>query len=182
MDPLINRPEVLIPVFVALLVLAGVVYLVSRASRRKTGLPEGRVLYSDTGAWNRVEKPYYDAEWRLAGKPDYVIQSKDVWIPVEVKSNSADQPYDSHIMQLAAYCRLVHVTSGHRPPIGLIKYRNRVFEIEYTQELEARLKSLIDEVRSTDPALEVPRSHNSTARCRSCGYSLDCDQRLDLAR
>jgi RecB family exonuclease len=177
-----NHPELLIVLFIVLLILAGAAFLLSRASRRKTGLPEGRLHYSDTGAWRKVEKPYYDPEWGLAGKPDYVVEVKGVLVPVEVKSNNADQPYDSHIMQLAAYCRLVHVTSGLRPPHGLIKYNNRVFEIEYTPTLEASLKSLVGEVRSCDPLMDLARSHNSAYRCRSCGYARDCEQRLDTAR
>lgn len=176
-----NRPELLVVLFIILLVMAAMAFLVSRASRRKTGLPEGRMLYSDTGAWMKVEKPYYDPEWGLAGKPDYVIESKGVLVPVEVKSNSADQPYDSHIMQLAAYCRLVQVTSGRRPPRGLIKYNNRVFEIEYTPALEASLKSLVGEIRAADPLSDIARSHQSAPRCRSCGYARDCEQRLDTS-
>lgn len=176
------RPEILVVLFIVLSALALTAYLFSRAVRKKTGLPEGKMLYSDTGAWKKVEKPYFDPEWRLAGKPDYVIESKGMLIPVEVKSNSTDTPYDSHIMQLAAYCRLVQVVSGRRPSSGLIKYRNRVFEIEYSPALEANLKSLIQEVRSTDPSLEVPRSHHSAARCRSCGYNLNCEQRLESGR
>lgn len=177
-----NRPELLVILFIALVVLAGVAFLVSRTNQRKTGLPEGRLLYSDTGVWMKVEKPYFDPEWGLAGKPDYVIDVKGVMVPVEVKSSNADQPYDSHIIQLAAYCRLVHATSGRRPPHGLIKYNNKVFEIEYSPTLEARLKSLVKEVRSTDPLSDIARSHNSTYRCRSCGYARDCEQRLDTAR
>jgi CRISPR-associated exonuclease Cas4 len=173
------RLELWIILFAALVILSAVFWLISRARMKQTGLPDGRVRYSDTGAWRKVEKPYFDGEWGLVGKPDYVIESKGTLIPVEVKSTSAESPYESHVMQLAAYCRLLQVTGGHRPVRGLIKYRNRVFEIEYTAELERKLKSLVNEVRSLDPTSDVPRSHHSASRCRSCGYAENCDQRLD---
>jgi len=47
-----------------------------RARMKQTGLPDGRLRYSDTGAWRKVEKPYFDGEWGLVGKPDYVIESR----------------------------------------------------------------------------------------------------------
>jgi CRISPR-associated exonuclease Cas4 len=174
-----SSPSYLLILFIFLLILGGVVLRLARRRQKQTGLPEGRLRYSDTGAWKKVEKPYFDAQWGLTGKPDYVVESNGMLIPVEVKSTAAVSPYDSHVLQLAAYCRLVHVTSGNRPSHGLLSYRNRVFEIEYTHALEERLRLLVEEVRSTDPWTEVARSHHSAARCRGCGYAQACEQRLE---
>lgn len=174
-----NQPWFLILAIFALLVAAIVFLILSRRTQKATGLPPGKLIYSDTSLWRKVNKPYYDPAWGLAGKPDYVIDAHGVQIPVEVKSNSAEHPYDSHILQLAAYCRLVEVTSGIRPPLGLIKYANRVFEIEYSSALEHRLELLISEIRCADANAELPRSHNSAARCAGCGYRTVCTQRLE---
>ena len=45
----------------ALILLAGGMLLLSRARRlhEQTGLPQGRVIYADTGAWNRCDKPHF---------------------------------------------------------------------------------------------------------------------------
>ena len=174
--------EYYVAAFVLLLCMALGLLILSRKAQKASGLPAGKMLYSDTGAWRRVEKPYFDPAWGLAGKPDYVIDTREGRIPVEVKSTTANSLYDSHIIQLAAYCRLVEVNSGQRPPLGLIKYRNRVFEVEYTDELESKLETLIHEIRSSDPWQDVPRSHQSRARCAGCGYAEGCPQRLDSSR
>ncbi len=170
-------------VFVAIIVLLAMgiaALIISRRTQRATGLPEGRLIYSDTTAWHKVNRAYFDSEWGLAGKPDYVIDVRGVQIPVEVKSSQAKHPYDSHILQLAAYCRLIQVNSGVRPPMGLIKYQDRVFEIAYSEFLEKRLEALISEVRSHDGASDLTRSHNSPARCAGCGYRSQCDQSLNV--
>lgn len=162
--------------------MAALLLILSRRKQQASGLPPGKLIYSDTGTWRKVEKPYFDARWGLTGKPDYVVEAQGMQIPVEVKSASADQPYESHILQLAAYCRLIEVSSGKRPPLGLIKYRNRVFEVEYTQELERKLQSLVFEIQQIDAAEDLPRSHHSASRCAGCGYATGCAQRLDSPR
>ena len=93
----------------------------SNRQRRGAGVPRGRIIYTDTRGWGKLEKPLFYAPLELTGKPDYLIE-KDGWIiPVEVKSGRAPQaPYDSHIYQLAAYCLLVEKTYGRGPPDGII--------------------------------------------------------------
>lgn len=174
-----NSHPLPIAIFVAFLCLAILLLVLSRRTQKETGLPRGRLHYSDTGVWRRVEKPYFDPAWQLVGKPDYVIETQGVEIPVEVKSFAVERPYEGQILQLAAYCHLVEVASGKRPPVGLIRYRNRTFEIAYTSELENRLHALIEEIRSEDPWQEIPRSHTSGARCAGCGFSSQCAERLD---
>ena len=63
------------------------------------------MVYTDTGAWGKVEKPLYYHALGLTGKPDYLVERDGILIPVEVKSGrTPEAPYDSHIFQLAAYC------------------------------------------------------------------------------
>ena len=85
-------------------VLALLIWLLARRLQRASGLPRGRVVYADPGLWGKTEKPLYDAELGLTGKPDYLIRSGEMLIPVEVKSAwGPPAPYDSHVLQLVAY-------------------------------------------------------------------------------
>ncbi len=168
-----------------ILLLAVVLLWVAARQRRASGLPGGRVVYTDTRGWGRVEKPLYDPESGLTGKPDYLVEQDggETLIPVEVKSARAPSvPYDSHVFQLAAYCLLVERTYGKRPPYGLLRYRDKTFAIDYTPVLEQELEALLEQMRRpagrARAAQGLPRSHNEPARCARCGYRKICDQRL----
>ena len=163
----------------ALLIAALVLLWQSRRQRVRAGLPGGRVIYSDTRLWGKLEKPLVAEDIGLVGKPDYLVRSGGVIIPVEVKSGRAPvAPYDSHIFQLAAYCMLVHKHFGRRPPYGILHYSGRDFAIDYTAQLEAALLDRLAEIRRDDGRRDVPRSHDEAARCRKCGFRDVCDQRL----
>ena len=151
----------------------------SRRQRAQAGLPGGRLIYTDTQAWGRVEKPLIDAQLGLTGKPDYLVQREGSIIPVEVKSGRPPAaPYDSHIFQLAAYCLLVHKTYGKRPPCGILHYTGRDFAVDYTPQLESALLDRLAEIRRDESRRDVPRSHEDAARCRKCGFRSVCDQSL----
>ncbi len=123
----------------ALMLAALILALVSRWQRRSAGLPPGRVTYADPSLWGKVEKPLYDPATGLVGKPDYLVETKEGIIPVEVKSGAApSNPYEGHVLQLAAYCYLVSITTGKRSPYGLLNYRNRTFSIDFTPALRAK--------------------------------------------
>ena len=122
-----------------LVTLALILFTISRRLALKSGIPDGRIIYSDPGVWKKVLKPLYDAGIGLTGRPDYLIKISDQIIPAEVKSSWAPRtPYDSHILQLAAYCMLVQTTYGQRPPYGVLRYKNRTFKVEFTSDLEER--------------------------------------------
>jgi CRISPR-associated exonuclease Cas4 len=163
----------------ALFILAMILLWQSGRQQQKTGLPGGRVIYTDTRAWGEVEKPLYDAELHLTGKPDYLVEHNGQLIPVEVKSGRTPKaPYDSHIYQVAAYCLLVERTYGKRPPYGLIHYPNRDFAIDYTPALESALLDILAEMRRDEYRSEIDRSHEEPGRCAHCGFNQVCDQRL----
>lgn len=162
-----------------LIFLALILFGISRLMAKRTGIPDGRIIYSDPGVWKKTLKPLYDASIGLTGRPDYLIKKDDQIIPVEVKSSWAPRsPYDSHILQLAAYCVLVESTYGHRPPYGLLRYKNRTFKIKFTPDLEERVLEIIDVIRKQKNKVDTPRSHNHSNRCARCGYRNTCDQRL----
>jgi CRISPR-associated exonuclease Cas4 len=169
--------------FFALLLLAVASLLLARRSRVSTGLPAGRLIYSDTTRWRPVEKPLFSQVHRLTGRPDYVMQQRRDSIPVEVKSGHAPPagPYAAHILQLAAYCLLIEETFQRRPPYGIILYTDdadQSFAVDYTAALEDRLLSSIDDMREALAQGDAPRSHNQKARCYACGYRSGCEQSL----
>jgi CRISPR-associated exonuclease Cas4 len=162
---------------VVLMIVANLLLWLARRKRHAAGIPPGRIVYTDTGMMRKVEKPLYDAALNLTGRPDYLVKRKGHWIPVEVKSGwSPSVPYESHVLQLAAYCILVERSTGQRPPYGILKYRNRSYEIEYTSQLENDLLNLLVEMRHQMRRGEAERSHDEPGRCARCGYRSMCDQ------
>ena len=164
-----------------LLGVALLVWLLAGRLRQTTGLPAGRVVYTDTRGWGRLEKPLYAAVLGLTGKPDYLVQTGAGYVPVEVKSGRAPAQgaYPAHIYQVAAYCALVEAAYGARPAYGLIKYADQTVAVDYTPALERDLRATLAGLRAAAEADDVARSHNSPARCRACGYRADCDECLD---
>jgi CRISPR-associated exonuclease Cas4 len=163
-----------------ILLIAFILFVIAGRQRRAAGLPGGRIVYTDTRGWGVVEKPLYDAELGLTGKPDYLIAQNGNYIPVEVKTGrTPEAPYDSHIFQVAAYCYLVQKTYGKRPTHGIIHYPNRDFAVDYTPKLESALKDMIADLRVDERRAEVPRSHDDPRRCRRCGFREVCDEKLD---
>jgi CRISPR-associated exonuclease Cas4 len=163
----------------AILLIAFVLFFVSGRQRRLTGLPGGRVIYTDTRAWGVVEKPLFDAQLGLTGKPDYLIEQNGKLIPVDVKAGrTPEAPYDSHIFQVAVYCLLVHKTYGKRPSHGILHYPDRDFAVDYTPALESALLDLLVDIRRNEHRSDVERSHNDDKRCRRCGFRNMCDESL----
>ena len=164
--------------FIFLLLALLLIYFSGR-QRRHLGLPDGDLLYEDMTSGDKLRAPLFDAELNLVGRPDYLIRDGQNLVPVEVKSGrSPKQPYESHVYQLAAYCLLVAKLFGQRPSHGLIRYPERSFKVNFTQELESNLLNLLDEMRSQRSSKDVARSHQQAARCRACGYLQVCDQSL----
>lgn len=169
----------MIYVILLLFILALLFFRQSSVQRKEAGLPGGRIIYTDTRGWGKVEKPLFYTPLELTGKPDYLIEQNGKIIPVEVKSGRApNAPYDSHIYQLAAYCLLVEKTYKTRPPYGIIHYENRDFSIDYTSELENALLDLLADMKRDERKKDVPRSHEQAARCTRCGFRNICDQSL----
>lgn len=165
---------------VGFLILTGFFLLWFSAKQRQAGgLPPGRVIYSDHNYWEEVETPLYDPTFNLTGKPDYIVDTEQGPVPVEVKSGRAQAaPYDSHIYQLAAYCLLIDQLFDERPKYGILHYSNTDFAVDYTPELENRFIQVLREIRSMCRKKSVNRSHESVNRCRKCGFQEICDQSL----
>jgi len=162
------------------ILLALLLWFLSRQGRQAAGLPQGEVVYSDTSGWGRPEKPLFSARLQLTGKPDYLVWEGAGYVPVEVKSTDAPPsgPYAAHVYQLAAYCALVAEAYGRRPDYGLIKYADKLWRMDFTPQLESELLDLLEDMRTDGETDEVARSHDSAARCRGCGFREVCEESL----
>ncbi|MBA3945554.1 MAG: Dna2/Cas4 domain-containing protein [Herpetosiphonaceae bacterium] len=161
-----------------LLVLALLSLLLALWSRRRSGLPWQRVVYQDTD-WQRNDRPLIARQYDLVGKPDYLLQVRGSLIPVEVKpERQAPAPYQSDLMQLAAYCLLVEATTGRSPKYGLLRYATQTFKLPYTRAVRQELIILLQAIKHDRQAPDVARSHGNAARCRGCGFASSCTDSL----
>jgi len=155
-----------------------------RHSYQASGLPTGDVIYSDTGAWQQVEKALINREHGLIGKPDYVVQvtekGRSYTVPVEVKSaKRSATPHTGHLLQLGAYCLLVEAAYQRTPPYGLLHYADATVRIPFTNELRREVLAVAEAIRRDQQTSDVRRSHDESQRCRACGYRHQCgDQQL----
>lgn len=162
-----------------LALLGGLLLWLARRQRQSSGLPAGTALYRDTGDWQETECPLRSRRHGLVGRPDYLVQTRDggrrFVVPVEVKSRARPaRPYDSHILQLAAYCLLVEDNFDAAPPYGLLRYADATLQIPFTDELRGRVLEAAAAIREARRAAEVRRSHGEPGRCAACGYRSAC--------
>jgi CRISPR-associated exonuclease Cas4 len=188
----------LAPLPFLLLILAVLARVAAKRETKRSGLPAGALLYSDTGRpvgrlaptelgrdGKKQEKPLVSETLRLIGRPDYLIEAEGGVVPVEVKSTACPaggRPYDSHLAQLAAYCLLVEDVLGATVPYGLVKYRDRQVRVDYTPELKEHALSLIEQMnedmRASAAGEEVRRSHDDPRRCAGCSLRDVCTESL----
>jgi CRISPR-associated exonuclease Cas4 len=138
------------------------------------------VVYWDGGVAAEVLVSH---QYGLTGKPDYIRREGEEMFPVEQKSRvvSAAGAYEGEILQLAAYCLLVEERFGRPVRRGQLLYQNRSVEIPFDDQLRGRLRDAVAELKSADVMSDVPRSHNSPARCRGCGFRQTCRDSLASA-
>ena len=161
-----------------LLIVAAFLWIRSTAARRRSGLPLGEVIYDDTGSGRECEKPLYSEQHRLSGKPDHLVRRKGRPTPVEVKPRrGARTPYESDVLQVAAYCLLLEETEGS-PAVGLLCYQDHTFQVPYTDALRDRLLDTLERMRLDPGVHDVVPQHGEPRRCQHCGYRDDCDRSL----
>ena len=174
-----NSPLLLIAV--VLLLFALTCLLGAQLLRRRSGLPDGEIVYEDTsGADSEI---LFSEKYGLRGKPDYLLEEKngDGLIPVEVKSGLAPRdgkPYPSHAMQLAVYFLLVEDTLQEDAPYGLIRYRDRTVRVENSDKLRTELLAVLEAMRTILKRGKAQRNHNQARRCAGCSVAYACDERL----
>jgi CRISPR-associated exonuclease Cas4 len=166
--------------FAFLLLLIGLgLAIVAWWLRRRSGLPIGRVIYSDTGAWERNERAFFSEAYRLTGKPDYLVRTDAGIVPIELKRGDAPpQPRPGHVLQLAAYCLLVEEAFNERVPMGIIRYDDKQFAIDHTPALRQTLLGTLAAMRDKLDEGDARRDHADPRRCAACGVRHACDERL----
>jgi CRISPR-associated exonuclease Cas4 len=164
---------------VALIALAAALLILALRTRARTGLPWAPIIADDAQAGRGLERALVSRRHGLSGKPDYIIERGGRQIPVEVKPGRyATQPYDSDLLQLAAYCLLIEETSGQAPPYGILRYAEASFRLRYTPDVRAELLATLDEMRDLIEAEDAARSHSDPRRCAGCGFGPQCEDSL----
>lgn len=171
--------------FLSLLCLLGATAYLLRAlrakergdnARRRAGIVEGEITYSD------LDKPadvLRSQKYDLTGKPDYVVRRGGMFIPVEVKTGKAPtMPHESHVIQAATYALLVEETTGVRPPVAIVAYEDRQFEIPYDEALQREVLVTALKMRLAEATGEVHRTHDQRGRCAGCSRRAMCPERL----
>ncbi len=144
--------------------------------RGKFGIPQGKITYTDL---NKPAEPLFSAGLGLVGKPDYIVEISNKYIPVEVKSGKARRPYGNHILQLATYCLLIEETHNQTVPFGILTYSGgQQFEIPFVAVLGEEVIKTLNEMRMQLASKSVKRNHDVSARCKSCPFRKFCNQRI----
>lgn len=149
-----------------------------RRKRATLQMPAGTAIYVGI---QELGTALYAHQYRLKGRPDFLLKRANLIIPVEAKTGKTPhQPHDGHIMQLIAYCVLVEATYSVRPPHGVIRYPERQFEVEFTTQREIELLHILSDMQAKKTLFELHRSHNSANKCAACGVRHECRERLDM--
>lgn len=147
---------------------------IARQKRRVAQIPDGTIEY--IGAPDA--KDLVDDDNGLIGKPDYVIKMNGDHIPVEIKTGRTPRgPLFSHILQLGCYCTLVNENLG-KPPHGILSYRDKRYNIEYTDELREMVLETAEKMREHIATKDIHRTHSKPGKCRHCSRRDYCPERL----
>jgi CRISPR-associated exonuclease Cas4 len=174
------------PVSTVIATLLTVIFLVAllawvRANARITqsGVPAGRVIFQDADRLRPLARPLISRRYGLIGKPDYLVETRDGLVPVEIKSRQfpTSGPRVTDVTQLIAYCILVEEYFHSRPPHGIIAYADRHQRIQYTPQGRAKVLGVLKDIADADGRV-LYRNHSDMARCRRCGYREVCDEAL----
>lgn len=154
---------------------ARVRYNYAKEIRRKSKIPDGKITYSDM---NRPAKPFFSKQYRITGKPDYIIKKNDQYIPIEIKTGSYKQPHKNHILQLATYCQLIEENYRSFVPYGIIIYQDSDFKIPFNPSLRFELESVVRKMRLSLKNETVAMNHSDPGKCRFCSMSKYCTNKL----
>lgn len=141
------------------------------------------VLASDVAGHGQV---LYSEQYKLYGKPDYIIQEKVkgkmLLVPVELKpSRRSKKLYQSDELQLVSYILLLQENyPGQAAPYGRINYAPDIppFTVALTATRIKQVVKARDEILNNRSAQQVHRSHNIKGKCLGCGYKNDCPESL----
>ena len=164
----------------AVFLLAALVWFRAKQELARRGFPEGRIISQDAGRRRKVRHPLMSLRYGLVGKPDYLIETRHGFVPVEIKSRNSPRtgPSDSDLAQLTAYCVLVEEVTGIAPPEAIIEYADRCWRTKYSPQAGREVLQIVNDIRESQEWGSIHRSHNQPARCRACGFRNVCDERI----
>ncbi len=149
----------------------------AKEKRRSLDVMQGDVKYVDVA--KKTPPMLVSKNYRLRGRPDYILEIDGADIPVEVKTGRVPRgPFFSHILQIVAYCLLLEEMSGKTPPYGIIKYSGTEFEIEYDESLKELLIDKMADMREIMKTEDIHRNHNREGKCRHCSRRELCPEAL----
>ena len=168
------------------LTAALILQLLAIRLRRRTGYTADNsasaIVASDTGLLAPLM--LRDPMLGIRGKPDYLVRimlaGRRRLVPIEVKpTRRSRRLYESDRIQLGAYLVALRSTMGpSAAAFGVVQYADTSFHVDLTPALEADLRRIVLAMRAGRSSAEMPRNHDSAARCRSCAVRLSCDQAL----
>ena len=100
---------------------------------------------------------------RLAGRPDYLIETDPGLVPVELRSGTCPRsgPHAAHVVQLMTYCVLVEDAFARPVPYGVLQYSDAQRQIPFTPDRKREVLRLADEIRRKRPdATGIAQSAN----------------------
>ncbi|MGC8793652.1 MAG: CRISPR-associated protein Cas4, partial [Bryobacteraceae bacterium] len=117
----------------------------------------------------------HDPGLPLAGRIDMLLQGPELGAVVDFKL-TAEDPRESHHLQLAAYALLAERVLGLQVPLGFL-YRipdGRVFAIQITAELRERVHQILAAIGEVVNRQWCPPPTQHRGRCTECEYANFC--------
>ncbi len=160
-------------------------YLLKNVRRAKKyrddkGIEEGRIDYVDL--MEKKESTLFGKTLNISGKPDIILEKDGYYIPEEIKTGKIPRgPYFSHILQLAAYLKLVEDNYGIRPLFGYIQYGDKEenrYKIHYDNKLEGLLAEKVGDMQKLMKTRDVHRNHRRFGKCSNCSRRTVCPENL----
>lgn len=128
---------------------------------------------------NIPAKPLFSNNYKIVGKPDYIVKKNNQFIPVEVKTGSYNIPQKNHMLQLAAYCQLVEENYNNFVPFGVLVYnKSKQYKIPFDPKLRFELEHSIKNMRKILKTRSLSRNHNDQNRCKNCSMRSYCERKI----
>lgn len=138
------NPIIIIIIVLALLLIFLIALL--KLTRVPGAVYKNKVKYSDHA--KAPVKPFFSNKYWLTGKPDYILDTKDGLIPLDIKNTAKPkEPYFGHVMQVVSYCLLMEEENAIPPKYGILRYNDGQFYISYTPERKAHLLKTMDKMK-----------------------------------
>ncbi len=146
-------------IIVTVAVVLVVLIVLLKRSKVPSVAYKNKSIYSDHR--ERPVKALFSSKYKLAGKPDFILHTKDGLLPLEIKSSRRPyRPYFSDVMQLVSYCLLLE-ERGDKPRYGFLQYKSgKAFSVPYTEGLKSHLLKVMGEMRA---CVKEPQG-----TCRKC--------------